>query len=168
MDLKAHIRDVKDFPKPGIVFKDICPLLDNPEAFKYSAEKLAENWPGVTKVAGIESRGFIFGVLVAQILGVGFVPVRKKGKLPADTIELSYALEYGEDTIEIHSDAVSADDKVLVIDDLLATGGTLGAACSLIEKAGASVLGCAVVIELAFLEGRKKLGDHKLRALIEY
>jgi len=168
MDLKKSIRDVKDFPKPGILFKDITPLLLDPAALAYATDKLAEGWEGITHVAGIESRGFIFGVPVAQKLGLGFVPIRKKGKLPAETISQSYALEYGEDTVEVHADAFGEGDRVLIIDDLLATGGTLSAACDLVEKTGAKIGGCALVIELAFLEGRAKLGNHDIRSLISY
>lgn len=168
MDLKEYIRDIKDFPKPGIVFKDICPLLADHAALRYSAEQLGQGFEGITKVVGIESRGFMFGILVAQNLNLPFVPARKPGKLPAETVSQSYALEYGEDTLEIHKDALNADDSVLIVDDLLATGGTLKATCDLVEKCGAKLAGCAVVIELGFLEGRAKFGDTKVHSLITY
>ena len=168
MDLKEYIRDIKDFPKPGIVFKDICPLLADPAALRFSAEELGKGWEGLTKIVGIESRGFLFGILVAQNLGLPFVPARKPGKLPAETVSLSYALEYGEDTLHIHKDALNSDDKVLIIDDLLATGGTLKATCDLVEKCGAELAGCGIVIELAFLEGRAKFGDTKVLSLLTY
>lgn len=168
MDLKRHIRDVPDFPKPGILFKDITPLLADADAFRHTNQALAEGWSGVTKVAGIESRGFLFGVGVSQLLGVGFIPIRKKGKLPAERISYSYALEYGEDTVEVHADSMGPGDQVLIIDDLLATGGTLEASCHLVEKTGAKIAGCAVVIELLFLKGREKIKGHPFRNLIEY
>lgn len=168
MDLKKYIRDIKDFPKPGIVFKDICPLLHEPKALAFAAEKLAEGWGEVHHVAGIESRGFIFGVLVAQRLGVGFIPIRKPGKLPYQTVKQSYSLEYGTDTLEVHVDAVKKGQRVLIVDDLLATGGTLSASCDLIEKVGGVIAGCAVVTELSFLEGRKRVGKRELRAVISY
>jgi adenine phosphoribosyltransferase len=168
MNLKDYIRDIKDFPKPGIVFKDICPLLADAKALDYSAGELAKDWSGITKIVGIESRGFLFGILVAQKLGLPFVPARKPGKLPAKTISQSYSLEYGEDTLEIHADALNSDDSVLIIDDLLATGGTLKASCDLVQKTGATLAGCAVVIELAFLDGRAKFADTKILSLISY
>lgn len=168
MDLKDYIRDIKDFPKPGIVFKDICPLLADPDALRFCAEELGKGWDGVTKIVGIESRGFLFGILVAQNLGIPFIPARKPGKLPAETVSQSYALEYGEDTLQIHKDALNSNDNVLIIDDLLATGGTLKATCDLVEKCGAKLAGCALVIELAFLEGRAKLGDTKVHTLLTY
>ncbi|MDF1661476.1 MAG: adenine phosphoribosyltransferase [Planctomycetota bacterium] len=168
MDLKDYIRDIKDFPKPGIVFKDICPLLADPDALRYSAEQLSKGWEGVTKVVGIESRGFMFGILVAQNLGLPFIPARKPGKLPAETVSQSYSLEYGEDTLEIHKDALNADDNVLIVDDLLATGGTLRASCDLVEKCGAKLAGCALVIELSFLEARAKFADTKVLSLLTY
>ncbi|MBN2343881.1 MAG: adenine phosphoribosyltransferase [Deltaproteobacteria bacterium] len=170
IDLKSIIRDVPDFPKPGILFKDITPLLKHPAALKNALDALAEPFfnAGITAVAGMESRGFIFGVPVAERLGVGFVPVRKPGKLPAETVSEEFALEYGTDTLEIHKDALGPEDKVLVIDDLLATGGTAAATISLVEKLGAAVVGLGFVIELAFLDGRSKLGDIMVHRLITY
>ncbi|MFC1490517.1 adenine phosphoribosyltransferase [Candidatus Latescibacterota bacterium] len=170
MDLKSIIRDVHDFPKKGIIYKDITPLLNNPEALKMSVKLLADSveGKGITKVAGIESRGFIFGAAVAIELGVGFVPIRKPGKLPAETLSEDYTLEYGTDTIEMHTDAVTGDDRVLIVDDLLATGGTVHAAVKLVEKAGAEVAKIAFVIELEFLNGRNKIQGYDTISLIKY
>jgi adenine phosphoribosyltransferase len=170
MDLKNTIRDVPDFPKKGIVFKDITTLLKNPEALTYAAEelyKLAKN-KKITKVAGIESRGFILGGILAQNLNAGFVPIRKPGKLPAETIYESYSLEYGTDSIEIHKDAIGPDDIVLLHDDLLATGGTMEAAVKLIEKLGGKVEQISFLIELNFLNGREKLKNYDVHSLIQY
>ena len=170
MDLKDFIRDVPDFPKPGIVFKDITPVLQDANALRLSVTKIAnvaDDW-GVTKVVGIESRGFIFGTPVAMELGVGFVPVRKIGKLPWETIGIEYDLEYGSDHVEMHVDAVGPGDKVLIVDDLLATGGTLAATMKLIEKSGAEVAGAVVLIELSFLNGRKLCGNNTVESLIRY
>ncbi|MGE0712254.1 MAG: adenine phosphoribosyltransferase [Planctomycetota bacterium] len=157
--LEGLIRDVPDFPKPGIVFKDVTPVLASPEAMRALGDALAAPYreAGVTRVIGIESRGFIFGTPLAERLGVGFAPVRKPGKLPWKTVSESYALEYGEDTLELHEDAVGPGDKVLIVDDLLATGGTLTAACRLTKRLGAQVIGACVVVELGFLEGRQRL-----------
>ncbi len=170
MDLQSLIRSVSDFPKPGIVFKDITPLLRSPEAFQGSIEALAEPFrdSGVTMVAGIESRGFIFGAGVAQILGTGFVPIRKPGKLPWTKRRHEYALEYGTDTLEIHDDALTSHDRVLVIDDVLATGGTAAAAMHLVRGFDATLIGIATVIELTFLEPRKKLPDVEVHTLVRY
>ncbi len=167
------IRDVPDFPKPGIVFKDITPILADPRAMGLINEALAAPYlggpaPAVEKVLGIESRGFIFGTPLAARLGVGFAPVRKPGKLPWRTVSQSYSLEYGEDTLELHEDAVRPGERVLIVDDLLATGGTMLATCQLVEKLGGVVAGCAVLIELGFLEGRARLGSHPLHSLIVY
>ena len=158
--LTGAIRDVPDFPKPGIVFKDITPLLGDPELFSLIGDVLAEPFrdAGVEKVVGIDARGFIFATQVAERLGAGFVPVRKKGKLPYKTKRRSYSLEYGEDHVEIHIDAVEPGQRVLVVDDLLATGGTAAAARKLVEEVGGKVMGISFLIELAFLEGRKLLG----------
>ena len=159
MDLEQYIRDVPDFPKPGIVFKDITPLLAAPAALGETVTQLVEPYAlaGVDLVVGVESRGFIFGTLAAERLGVGFVPIRKPGKLPAETISEIYELEYGRDSVEIHADAVAAGQKVLMVDDLLATGGTAEAACRLVKKLGGDIVGAAFVIELSFLSGRAKL-----------
>lgn len=169
IDLESFIRDVPDFPKQGIIFKDITPLLANPEAFNETCDRLAQRFSdkGVTKVVGIESRGFIFGTPVAERLQAGFVPIRKPGKLPARTVSQSYELEYGTDTIEIHADAIAPGEKVLLIDDLLATGGTMAAAADLVTKIGGEVVGIGFVIELCFLSGRDKLQGQDVEALIQ-
>ena len=170
LDLGAFVRDVPDFPKPGILFKDITPMLADPRALSASVERLAAPYrgAGVTKVAGIESRGFVFGVPVAERLGVGFVPVRKAGKLPHTTLSHSYALEYGEGVVEIHDDAAGPGDRVLIVDDLLATGGTAEAAVALVKRLGAEVVGVAFVIELDFLEGRNRLDGIPVTSLLHY
>jgi adenine phosphoribosyltransferase len=167
MDLSKLLRDVPDFPKPGILFKDITPLLASPAGMQAAIAQLAKlDFGRVDKIAAIESRGFLFGVPLAMQLGVGFVPVRKPGKLPWRTNRVEYALEYGTDAIEIHQDAVAKGERVLLVDDLLATGGTMGAACQLVEGVGGTVAGCAFVVELAFLAGRKRLGKRPIKALI--
>ena len=170
MDLKTYVRDVPDFPKPGILFKDITPLLRAPEALDESVERLAAPYKndGITAVAGIESRGFIFGSCVARILGVGFIPIRKPGKLPWTKRRYEYVLEYGSDALEVHDDAVNETDRVLIIDDVLATGGTLAASVALIRDLNATVAGAATVIELTFLEGRKKLDGVRFSSVLEY
>ena len=168
------IRDVEDFPEPGIVFKDIMPLLGHPEAFEAAIDAMVAPWlnqePGneTTKVAGVESRGFLFGVPIAQRLGVGFVPIRKQGKLPAETVSANYDREYGPDTIEMHRDAVGSGDRVLVVDDVLATAGTAQASAGLLEAAGATVAGFAILIELEFLSGRSLLGDFRVESVLVY
>ena len=170
MDLRPFIRDVPDFPKPGIVFKDITPLLRSPEALEYTSHALAEPFKdaGVTAVVAVESRGFIFGIGVARVLGVGLVPIRKPGKLPWKTRRGEYTLEYGSGVLEIHEDALTADDRVLLIDDLLATGGTAACAITLARECGASVVAAGFVIDLTFLDGRRKLEGTPVHALIEY
>lgn len=170
MDLRTFIRDVADFPKPGIVFKDITPLLRSPEALAYAVQGLAEPFrtERITAVAAIESRGFIFGSCVARILGAGFVPIRKPGKLPWTTRRNEYELEYGTDALEIHNDAVTGADRVLLIDDVLATGGTAAAASFLVRDCGATLVGAGMLIELSFLDGRKKLGGTTIHSLIQY
>ena len=170
MDLKAYIRDVPDFPKKGILFKDITPLLRAPEALAFTVDALAAPFrrERVTKVAAIESRGFIFGSCVAQVLSAGFVPIRKPGKLPWTTRRNEYVLEYGTDALEIHDDALSSQDRVLLIDDVLATGGTAAAASCLVRESGAKLLGVAMVIELSFLNGRNKLNGITVHSLITY
>ena len=170
MDLKAMIRSVPDFPKKGIVFRDITTLLKDAAAFRESCVKLYEHYKGkhIDIVAGIESRGFIFGAVVAFLLGKGFVPFRKPGKLPAASVSQTYALEYGTDKIEVHKDAIKKGDRVLIIDDLIATGGTVKAACQLVEKLGGKVAGCAFVVELPELGGRKKLGGYEILNLVEF
>jgi adenine phosphoribosyltransferase len=168
--LHQLIRDVPDFPKPGIIFKDITPLLKSPRALAAACEQLAEPFRAerVTQVAAIESRGFIFGSIVAQILGAGFIPIRKPGKLPWTKRRLEYALEYGSDALEVHDDAVDAGERVLVIDDVLATGGTLAAANQLLQDLGADLVGAATLIELEFLGGRGKLGGIRFHSVIKY
>jgi len=168
MDLEKYIRDVPDFPTEGIIFKDITPLLADAEALAEAVRLLAEPFEGagVELVAGIESRGFIFGGAVARQLGAGFVPLRKPGKLPYKTVRKEYALEYGTDAVEIHADAVQPGQKVLMVDDLLATGGTMAAACELVEGLGGRILGVAFLIELCFLNGREKLPGRDVHALI--
>ncbi|MBK5260926.1 MAG: adenine phosphoribosyltransferase [Thermoanaerobaculia bacterium] len=169
-DLRSFIRDVPDFPKKGIMFKDITPLLRSPEALERSVQALAEPFrnAGVTAVAGIESRGFIFGSCVARILGTGFVPIRKPGKLPWTTRRHEYVLEYGTDALEIHDDALGANDQVLIIDDVLATGGTAVAASALVKALNANLVGIATVIELTFLDPRKMLSGVNVHTLIQY
>lgn len=166
--INAAIRDIPDFPKPGIIFKDITPLLKDHTLLSETIDLLATRWlkNPPDYVAGIESRGFIFGAALALKLGCGFVPVRKKGKLPFTTIETSYKLEYGEATIEVHSDAVKKGDKVLIVDDLLATGGTIRASASLFEKLNADVVGMEFVIELAFLKPREILRKYNINSII--
>jgi len=170
VDLSQFIRDIPDFPKQGIIFKDITPLLKIPEAMTCAVDEIAARFAdkGVTVVAGIESRGFIFGPPVAQKFGVGFVPIRKPGKLPYETISEEYELEYGTDKVEMHVDAVGEGDRVLLVDDLLATGGTAAAARNLLQKAGATVVGIGFVIELGFLNGIDKLPDAEVVSLIKY
>jgi len=170
MDLKEFIRDVPNFPIEGIIFKDITTLLSNAKASSQTLEelyKLAKD-KGITKVVGVESRGFIYGAALAIKLGVGFVPIRKPGKLPAEIVSESYELEYGTDKIEIHKDALAPGDKVLLHDDLLATGGTIEAATKLIEKLGAEVAQISFLIELSFLNGRDKVKNYEVVSLIDY
>ncbi len=170
MDLKKLIRDVPNFPIEGIVFKDITTLLKNPKGYSETLVQLVElaRDKGITKVIGIESRGFIFGGAIADKLGAGFVPIRKPGKLPAETVTESYELEYGTDVIEIHKDAIGHGDKILLHDDLLATGGTMEAACKLVEKLGAEIVQISVLIDLTFLNGKEKLKQYDVKSLIEY
>lgn len=170
LDLKEFIRDIPDFPKPGILFRDITPLLGSPEAFRESIRRLAEHYRGrrVDAIVAAEARGFIFAAPLAVELGAGFVPIRKPGKLPFDTHAFHYELEYGKDTLEMHIDGVSPGQHVLVVDDLLATGGTVGACCKLLEKTGASIVGCAFAIELAALGGAAKFAPHESFSLIRY
>ena len=169
MDLNKIIRNVPDFPKPGIQFKDITTLLSDPAALRFTIEALAKKFSGekIDVIAGIESRGFIFGTPLATHLSVGFIPIRKPGKLPSAIHRVSYALEYGQDSLEIHQDAVKPGQRVLIIDDLLATGGTAQAATQLIEKCGGTVVGLGFVIELAFLRGRERLSPHKVISLLD-
>ncbi len=170
LPLAQYIRAVPDWPKKGILFRDITPLLADPQAFRAAVDALCAPFKkaGVQFVAGVEARGFIFGAAVAAKLKAGFVPIRKKGKLPCQTERVAYALEYGTDCVEMHRDTIPRGAKVLLVDDLLATGGTMQAACELLEKVGAEVVGIAVVIELADLKGRERLVPHKIHALISY
>jgi adenine phosphoribosyltransferase len=168
--LKTRIRHVPDFPKPGILFYDVTTLLRDPEGFKLAIESLSEPYHdrGISLVVGIESRGFILGAAVADRIGAGFVPVRKVGKLPHTKIRVSYDLEYGTDSLEMHSDAVEAGQKVLIVDDLLATGGTARATVDLVQQLGGDVQGVAVLIELVALNGRAKLAGQDVRAVLQY
>ena len=168
--LRDKIRDIPDFPKPGILFKDITPLIKDPAALRLAVHHLLQPYLGqnITAVAGMEARGFIFGSLVAWDLGLPFIPLRKPGKLPYEVESVSYDLEYGSATLEVHSDAFNDQDRVLLIDDLLATGGTAKASCELVEKFGATVVACAFVVELDFLEGRNKLSDYEVYSLLHY
>ncbi|MCW1916208.1 adenine phosphoribosyltransferase [Luteolibacter sp. GHJ8] len=168
--LRSAIRDVVDFPKPGIVFKDITPILGDAALFRDAITLLAASAEGqkIDKVVGIDARGFIFASAVADRLAAGFVPVRKKGKLPWKTCQVAYSLEYGESVVELHQDAVSPGESVLLVDDLLATGGTAGAALELLDQLGANVVGVTFLIELGFLGGRSKLGDHKIDSILVY
>jgi adenine phosphoribosyltransferase len=164
--LTTKIRDVPDYPSPGVLFKDITPLLADGPAFAAVVTALAAGGGDVTKVAGIEARGFILAAPVAYTLGAGFVPVRKQGKLPAQTYAQSYELEYGSATLEVHIDAFGPSDRVLIVDDVLATGGTAAATADLVRRAGATVTGIVVLLELGFLGGRGKLTDLPLRSLV--
>lgn len=168
--LRAAVRDVVDFPKAGIVFKDITPILGNAALFRDSISLLCEHVEGKTidKVVGIDARGFIFAAAVADRLGVGFVPVRKKGKLPWKTRQVAYALEYGESIVELHEDAIAPGERVFLVDDLLATGGTASAALALLTELGADIVSVSFLIELSFLNGRELLGDHPVRSILTY
>jgi adenine phosphoribosyltransferase len=169
-DLKKLIREVPDFPKPGINFYDITTLLKHPDGLRKTVDALASEYEGekVDTVIGVEARGFIFAPALAYHLGAGFVPVRKPKKLPAECASISYDLEYGQDTLEIHRDAVGNGHKVIIADDLLATGGTAKAVCNLVEQLGGTVVGLVFVVELEFLPGRKKLEGYDVRSLIKY
>ena len=170
MDLKEKIRVIEGFPKEGISFKDITTLVADGEAFKESIDRIAEHLKdkNVDVILGPEARGFIFGVPVAYALGVGFVPVRKKGKLPAETVSVDYSLEYGVDVLEIHKDAIKKGQKVAIVDDLLATGGTVEAVAKLVEKVGAEVVALDFAIELTELKGRDKLEGYEIMSLVQY
>ncbi len=168
MDLKKYVRDIPNFPKKGIVFKDITPMLSNAKAFKSCSEQLLDLVEGpIDKVVSIDARGFFFGGILAKELKAGFIPVRKKGKLPSETIKEGYSLEYGEDVLEIHKDAIKPGDRVLLHDDVLATGGTAKAACKLIERLGGKVVQCNFIIELQFLKGADKL-NVPVKSVISY
>ena len=169
-DLKSFIREVPDYPKPGILFYDITTLLQDPHALRMTVDRFVWLFSGknVDKVVGMESRGFIFGPIVAYNLNAGFVPVRKPGKLPSETVTESYDLEYGSDSLEMHSDAVQPGENVLIVDDLIATGGTAAATAKMVEKQGGKVVGLAFLIELTFLEGRSKLDGYWVESLLRY
>ncbi len=170
MDLKAVIRTVPNWPKPGIMFRDITTLIQDPQAFDFVIKNFAEHYhhKGIDKIAGIEARGFIFGAALAREMKLPFILIRKKGKLPAETVSQEYALEYGTDKIEMHKDAINAGENILIIDDLLATGGTALAACHLVEKLQGKISGLAFVIDLPELKGREKLRHYDLFFLVEF
>ena len=170
MDLKSLIRDIPDFPKPGIMFRDITTLLRDREGLRYTLDTLTEKCSGLSAdyIVGMESRGFLFGVPLAYKLGIGFIPVRKRGKLPAEINFVEYDLEYGTDRLEIHQDAIEPGSRVLVVDDLMATGGTAAATAQLLQQAGCEIVGFAFIIELKDLGGRQKLPDVPIVALVEY
>lgn len=170
INLREFIRDVPDFPKPGILFRDITPLLKSPQAMEAAVDQLCEPFKDqqIDVIAAAEARGFIFAVPMAVKMNAAFVPVRKPGKLPYETHSLTYDLEYGSDTLELHSDAVASGQKVLILDDLLATGGTVEACCQLIEKCGAEIVGCAFLINLLALGGAQRLANYKVHSVIDY
>ena len=170
MDIKRHIRDIPDFPKQGIMFRDITTLLQSPDAFRYAVESIAERFESIEfdAIAGIDARGFMFAAPLALYLDLPLIIIRKRGKLPFDTYSQSYELEYGTDSLEIHVDAVSGGDRVIIVDDLLATGGSLAAASALVERAGGIVVGIGVVIELSELRGRAALTPYRTESLVTY
>ena len=170
MNLTDFIRDIPDFPEPGIVFKDITPLLANPDALQFAQKGLLEMVSGLTidKVVGIESRGFLLGPALALELNAGFVPMRKPGKLPYKTQSMAYGLEYGQDVLELHIDAIMPGEKVLIHDDVLATGGTAEAACELVESLGGEVVLCQFILELSFLKGSDRLANYSINSLMQY
>jgi len=170
VDLNSFIRAVPDFPKPGVMFRDITPLLGDAAALSAAIERLAEPWQGgqIDLIAAVEARGFLFAIPMAMALGVGVVPVRKPGKLPADTLAYEYELEYGSDTLEMHRDGVSAGARVLVVDDVLATGGTAAACMKLLDSAGAKVAGSSFLVEIEPLGGRERLAPHRVESVLVY
>lgn len=170
MDLKKTVRSIVDWPIKGVIFRDLTTLMIEPDALRESCDILYERYKDqeIDKIVGIDARGFVFGAVLAYKLGVGFVPVRKKGKLPAETIEESYSLEYGSGTLEIHKDAISVGEKVVVVDDLIATGGTIGATVNLVRKLGGRVIECAFLIELPDLKGREQIKDCPIFAMMEF
>lgn len=169
-DLRGLIRDVPDFPKKGIVFKDITPLFQNPKGLRETVESIADHYRNkeIDVVVGAEARGFILAPAIALNLGAGFVPIRKPGKLPYEKVCMNYVLEYGTDTLEIHKDAIKKGQQVLMVDDLLATGGTMAACCKLVESLGGNVVGCAFLIELTFLNGKRALDKYDIFSLLKY
>ena len=170
MNIESYIRDIPDFPKTGVIFKDITPLLNDATARKEVINRFIQNLPDtkIDKVVGIESRGFFFGILLAQELGVGFVPVRKKGKLPFETLSASYELEYGTDILEIHTDAIQKGENILIHDDVLATGGTMKAVCELVEQLGGNIVQVNFLMELEFLKGKEKIKDVNTHSILKY
>jgi adenine phosphoribosyltransferase len=170
MDLKNSIRSIVDWPIKGVIFRDLTTLMKDPEALKESCDILYERYKDlkIDKIVGIDARGFVFGAVLAYKLGVGFIPVRKKGKLPADTIEESYSLEYGSGTLEIHKDAISEGERVVIVDDLIATGGTAGATVTIVRKLGAEIVECAFLIELPDLKGRAQIDNCDVFAMMEF
>ena len=168
--IKSKVRSIPNWPIKGVIFRDITTLLQDPKAFKEICQIFFNRYVNekVDKIVGIDARGFLFGSVLAVELGIGFVPIRKKGKLPYKTISESYILEYGEETIEIHEDAIDRGDRIVIIDDLMATGGTIAASAALVEKLGGDILECAFVIELPDLKGREKMGDRNLFAILEF
>jgi adenine phosphoribosyltransferase len=170
MNLKETIRSIPDWPIDGVVFRDLTTLMQDPKSFSYACDLLYDRYKdkGIDKIVGIDARGFVFGGVVAYKLGIGFVPVRKKGKLPGSTIQETYALEYGTDTLEIHEDAISPGEKVVIVDDLIATGGTVGAAVKLVKNLGADLLECAFVVELPDLKGRDQIDGCPVFAMVEF
>jgi len=170
MNLKDTIRSIPDWPIKGVIFRDLTTLMQNPEALRESCDILYERYKdmGIDKIVGIDARGFVFGAILAYKLGIGFIPVRKKGKLPWKTLEESYSLEYGQGTLEIHEDAVKAGEKVIIADDLIATGGTIEATVKLVRKLGGEIVECAFIVELPDLKGRERIKDCKIFAISEF
>ncbi len=170
MDLKKTIRSIPGWPIEGVIFRDLTTLMQDPAAFKESCDIFHNRYKdmNIDKIVGIDARGFVFGAVLAYHLNIGFVPVRKKGKLPHKTISESYSLEYGEDVLEIHEDALEKGERVIIIDDLIATGGTVGATAKLVEKLGAEIIECAFVIELPDLKGKEQIKNHKIFSIIEF
>jgi len=170
MDLKKYVRSIVDWPIEGVIFRDLTTLMSNADAFRESCDIFYERYRGqqIDKIVGIDARGFVFGAVLAYKLGLGFVPVRKKGKLPHDTIEEVYSLEYGAGTMEIHKDAINKGEKVVIIDDLIATGGTIGATVKLVKKLGGDIVECAFLIELPDLKGREQITDCSIFTLMEF
>ncbi len=170
MDLKKCVRSIVDWPIPGVIFRDLTTLMSDPDAFRETCDIFYERYrhKKIDKIVGIDARGFVFGAVLAYKLGIGFVPVRKKGKLPHDTIEEVYTLEYGSGTMEIHKDAIIEGEKVVIIDDLIATGGTIGATVKLVKKLGGNIVECAFIIELPDLKGRAQIADYAIFSLMEF
>lgn len=170
MDLKETIRSISDWPIKGVIFRDLTTLMQDPKAFRESCDILYNRYKdmGIDKIVGIDARGFVFGAVLAYKMGIGFVPVRKKGKLPCKTIQETYHLEYGSDTLEIHEDAIEKGEKVIIVDDLIATGGTVGATVKLVEKLGADLVECAFIVELPDLKGRDKIPGCKVFAITQF